>query len=99
MRNPVCDYPLAVMDARSFHPEDERLISSRVNLWPLLQLHHLAGGVVHNPKHRWHYYPFQEEDEVLVFTQHTKGKTWVNPHGSFENPNCPNGYESRVSVG
>jgi len=98
-KNPVCDHPLAVMDARTFDSaRDERPAPAHINLGGLFRYNQLLGKIVHNPEQRWHYYPFQEETEVLVFTHYTKGQSFANPHGSFANSNCPEGYQSRVSV-
>ena len=37
--------------------------------------------------------------EVLIFHHFAKGKPgFINPHGSFNNPNCPANYQSRMSV-
>ena len=36
--------------------------------------------------------------QVLLFHHFTRDKFFVNPHTSFQNPNCPKDHGSRVSV-
>merc|ERR1711924_330085 len=59
-------------------------------------LHNLNGAIHHHDDQRWYYYPFQNESEVLVFTQYSKERHFCNPHGSFRNPNCPGDSDPRV---
>ena len=87
------------MDASTFHPNDEKPIASHVRAQPLIEFHHLAGGIRANPDQRWYYYSMMTDTEVLVFHHFVKGKPgFINPHGSFTNPNCPTNYQSRMSV-
>ena len=97
MNNPVCDHPLAVMDARTFSVEDSTPYPIHINFLVFI-LHNLNGAIHHRPEQKWYYYPFQTEDEVMVFHQYSKGTHFANPHTSFVNPNCPEGYETRVSI-
>lgn len=97
METAVCDRPLAIMDARTFRPAHERPFSLHINFLFFL-FHNLNGAIVHHPSQRWWYYPMQEQDEVLVFTQYTRGKHFANPHTSFDNPHCPPGMDKRQSV-
>lgn len=97
MSNPVCDHPLAVMDARTFSPQDEDLYPLHIN-FGVFVFHNLNGAIQHHPDQKLYYYPFQTETEVVVFHQYSKGRFFANPHTSFVNSNCPEGYESRVSV-
>jgi hypothetical protein len=94
----VCDYPLTVMDAKTFSPDQEALKMLHMNFGGVSDLHFVNGGVRYNSSQRWYYYPFQKESEVLVFTHYTKGKHFCNPHTSFENANCPPDAGKRVSV-
>lgn len=94
---PVCDRPLAVMDARDFARAHERPYEVHIN-FGVATLHNLNAAIVHAPRQRWWYHSFQTTDEVLIFRQYTRGKHMANPHASFENPNCPTGSEPRVSV-
>jgi len=98
MSTPVCDHPLAVMDARTFLPQHETPFRLHMN-FGVFVFHNLNGGIYHDPNQKWYYYPFQNETEVLIFHQYSKGKFYANPHTSFKNPNCPSeGYDSRISV-
>lgn len=93
----VCDHPLAVMDAATFSPQQESLYPIHIN-FGFFTLHNLNGGIRHRENQKWYYYPFQKESEVLVFTQYSKDRHFCNPHGSFENTNCPIDADKRVSV-
>jgi len=84
----VCDHPLAVMDARTYHPEHERPYQLHIDFLAFT-FHNLNGAIVHDAEQQWWYYSFQTTEEVLIFTQYTRGKHFANPHTSFENPNCP----------
>jgi len=95
--NPICDKPLAVMDASSFKKEDQRASETHVNFL-FFTYHALAGGIAHNPAQKWYYFSHQKTTEVLVFHQYSKGKWWSNPHSSFQNKNCPVGTETRISA-
>ena len=99
MENPVYDHPLALMDARTFHKEQERPHWLHIN-FGLMTFHNLNGGFIHDPKQKWYYYPYQTETEVLVFTQYSKGKHFANPHTSFTVPNRPSDgeYDTRQSI-
>ena len=93
----VCDYPLAVMDARGIRPD--RLCPSRQTInFGLFTFNNVAAGIVHAPEQRWYYFPFQSTREVLVFHQYSRGKLFANPHTSFLNKNCPADTEPKVSV-
>ena len=93
----VCDHPLAVMDARTFLPEDQGINRVHLNFgW--MSFNKVTGNVVHSPGQRWAYYPFQSTREVLVFHQYSKDRFFVNPHCSFTNRNCPRDHGERVSV-
>ena len=93
----ICDKPLAVMDASTFEPKFQNkneLLLSMIFFW----FNNLGGGIAYSPKQKWYYYPFQNDREVLIFHQYSKGKFFANPHTSFFNKNCPKDTESRVSV-
>ena len=93
----ICDFPLALVDARTFQPEDQGLNKIHFSLG-FGSVHILGGQVHHNPKQQWAYFPFQSTSEVLVFHQYSKDRLFANPHSSFHNKNCPEGTEERVSV-
>lgn len=97
MKNPVYDHPLAVMDARTFLPEQERPHELHFDLG-FFTMDNLNGAFTYDKDQKWYYYSFQEVDEVLVFTQYSKGKHFANPHTSFLSPNRPKSYDKRQSV-
>lgn len=97
MDTPVCDHPLAVMDASTFHPEHERPYRLHIN-FGYFRYDSLTGAIVHDSTQKWYYYPFQTSEEVLIFTQYTRGKWRANPHSSFKNPYCPGKYDTRKSI-
>jgi len=97
MRTAVCDKPLALIDASTFAEEDEFPFRIHIN-FGIFTFHNLNGAVAHSPRQKAYYYPFQTDDEVLIFHQYSRGRHFANPHGSFENPNCPEDSDRRVSV-
>jgi len=108
MKSPVCDHPLAIMDARTFSPDDERALGLHLGLinfylfeklhFVMERIHLMISQIVHRASHRWYYYPMQQTDEVLLFTHYTRGKNFATPHASFTNPHCTRGMETRKSV-
>lgn len=94
---PVYDHPLAVMDASTFQPSQERPFHLYLDLVGFT-LHNLNAVLIANPKQKLYYYPYQTEEEILVFTQYSKGKFHCNPHSSFLVPNRPEKYETRQSI-
>ena len=93
----ICDFPLAVMDARTFEPEHQLINKLHLNLG-IFTFHNLNGAISYCPTQKWFYYSFQTTRQVLVFHQYSKGRFFANPHTSFLNTNCPEGSEPRVSV-
>ena len=107
MESPVCDHPLAIMDARTFSPDDERALGVHAGVihfaseaigYIIDMLHVMVGQIVHRASQRWYYYSSQETDEVLVFTHYTRGTHFATPHSSFTNPHCTRGMQTRQSV-
>jgi len=94
----VCDYPLALMDARTFQPENLSKNKLHINFMPGVTFHNLNGAVSYSEDQKWYYYPYQTPLEVLIFHQYSKGKWLNNPHTSFLNKNCPKDSEERISV-
>ena len=86
------------MDASTFSEEDLLPSLFQINLFPLLAINNVGGGIIHSPNQKFYYYPFQDTKEVLIFHQYSKGKFFANPHGSFFNKNCPEDTKPRVSV-
>ena len=94
----VCDYPLALMDARTFQPENMSPNKLHLQLFPGFTVHNLNGAISYDEDQKWYYYSYQTPLEVLIFHQYSKGKWFNNPHLSFLNKNCPKESEERISV-
>merc|ERR1712039_344292 len=97
MNTPVCDNPVAVMDASTFKPQQDVPLKMHWNVGAF-HYHNLNAAIGYHPDQRWYYYSFQTTEEVLVFTHYSRGKFLANPHTSFRNPNCPAGLDGRISV-
>ena len=67
----VCDYPLAVMDARTFKPENQIPYELHINFVADI-FHNLNGAISYSPDQSWYYYSRQTTKEVLIFHQFTK---------------------------
>jgi len=94
----VCDYPLAIMDARTFQPENLSQNKLHIQFMPGFTFHNLNGAISYDEDQKWYYYSHQTPMEVLIFHQYSKGKWFANPHTSFLNKNCPKDSEERISV-
>ena len=96
---PPQDFPLAVCDAQSVSATDEVTVTA---ITAELQgdIVHDTMSYVHNPAHRWYYFPDMTLDEVIVFksgdSDHT-GAVRV-AHTAFTDPTCPPGVPTRASV-
>lgn len=93
---PIVANPLAILDARSVAPADllpaERRYPDRVG--ETYQL-------LHNPAHRWFYYPRMQRDEALVFKTYDSardGRARFVPHTSFDDPTAPADAPPRRSI-
>jgi hypothetical protein len=84
---PVENWPLALCDARSIRPGD--LVASG------LVYRDKVGetySVVHNPEHRWFYYPRLTPAEVLlleIYDSRTDGIARLTAHTAFDDPSSP----------
>jgi hypothetical protein len=96
---PPQDFPLAVCDARSVDPADEVTVTA---ITEELQgdIVHDTMSYVHNPAHRWYYFPDMTFDEVIVFKSGDSDPTKAVrvPHTAFTDPTCPPGVPTRASV-
>jgi hypothetical protein len=96
---PPQDFPLAVCDAQSVSASDEVTVTA---ITAELQgdIVHDTMSYVHNPAHRWYYFPDMTIDEVIVFksgdSEHS-GAVRV-AHTAFTDPTCPPGVPTRASV-
>lgn len=95
---PLLDAPLAVADARSVAPGDmvrnELIYRDRRGETFI---------TVHNPGHRWFYFPQQSRDEVIVFKNFDsaageRGIAAVAPHTAFDDPTTPDDAPLRESI-
>jgi hypothetical protein len=61
---------------------------------------HETTSYVHNPAHRWYYFPDMTRDEVIVFKTHDSDPTRARrvAHTAFTDPTCPPGVTTRASV-
>jgi hypothetical protein len=96
---PPQDFPLAVCDARTIDPGDEVTVTA---ITEELQgdIVHDTMSYVHNPAHRWYYFPDMTVDEVIVFKSgdsDPSGAVRV-AHTAFTDPTCPPGVPTRASV-
>ena len=97
---PPQDFPLAVCDARSVAAGDEVTVTAVTTSREAGDLRHDTTSYVHNPQHRWHYYPDMTRDEVIVFKAHDSkpGVASRVPHTAFTDPTCPPATPTRASV-
>jgi hypothetical protein len=97
---PPQDFPLAVCDARSIAAGDEVVVTAITTSRDVGELRHDTSSYVHNPQHRWHYYPDMTRYEVIVFKSHDSqdGVTRRVAHTAFTDPTCPPGTPTRASV-
>ena len=96
INQPIQSNPLAIADAQSVAFEDflvaERRYPNRVG-----QTYRL----MHNPKHRWYYFPRMRRDEALVFKVYDSardGRARFTAHTSFVDPESPTGAPPRQSI-
>jgi len=96
---PPQDFPLAVCDARSIRADDEVTVTA---ITEELQgdIVHDTMSYVHNPAHRWYYFPDMTIDEVIVFKSGDSDPTGAVrvAHTAFKDPTCPPGVPTRASV-
>jgi hypothetical protein len=96
---PPQDFPLAVCDARSVSATDEVTVTA---ITEELQgdIVHDTMSYVHNPAHRWYYFPDMTIDEVIVFKSGDSDPTGAVrvAHTAFTDPTCPPGVPTRASV-
>ena len=93
---PVYNHPLVLCDATTVGPEDlvsvERQAEDRIGE---LQV------ALHNPGHRWYYFPDMQMDEALLFKtfdSEIDGRTRFTIHSSFEDPDAPVDAPPRESI-
>ncbi len=97
---PPQDFPLAVCDAQSFTHADEVTVTAITEERNSGEIVHDTVGYVHNPDHRWYYFPDMTIDEVIVFKSGDSDPTGAVrvAHTAFTDPTCPPGVPTRASV-
>ncbi len=92
----VYDAPLAMCDASSVSESGlvpvERQAKERIGE---IQL------AIHEPSHRWYYFPQMQADEILLFKTYDSkddGRARFTIHTSFDDPNAANDAPSRESI-
>ena len=93
---PILDHPLVLCDATTVPPEDlvsvERRAKERTGE---LQV------ALHNPDHRWYYFPEMQMNEALMFKTFdsaTDGRARFTIHSSFADLNAPANVAPRESI-
>ena len=93
---PIHNFPLVLCDATTVRPEDlvsvERRAEERTGE---LQV------ALHDPRHRWYYFPEMQMDEALLFKtfdSETDGRARFTIHSSFEDPDAPADAAPRESI-
>ena len=96
---PPQDFPLAVCDARTVSPDDEVTVTA-ITAELSGDIVHDTTSYVHNPAHRWYWYPDMTIGEVIVFKSHDTdpAKARRVAHTAFTDPTCPPGVPTRASV-
>jgi hypothetical protein len=96
---PPQDFPLAVCDARTVSPDDEVVVTA-ITKERSGDIVHDTMSYVHNPEHRWYWFPDMTIDEVIVFKSGDSDATRAVrvAHTAFTDPRCPPGVPTRASV-
>jgi hypothetical protein len=96
---PPQDFPLALCDARTVDPSDEVTVTA-ITAELSGDIVHDTTSYVHNPAHRWYWFPDMTVDEVIVFKSHDTdpAKARRVAHTAFTDPTCPPGVPTRASV-
>ena len=98
LAGPLRDAPLALADARSVGPHD--MVPNEL-IYADRRGETFVG--VHNPAHRWFFFPGQRRNEVIVFKNFDSaaghaGIAGVVPHTAFEDPTAPADAPRRESI-
>jgi hypothetical protein len=96
---PPQDVPLAICDARTVSGseliEADAIFDSPAGDWSF------EGYVVaHDPAHRWLWFPDMIPQEAIIFKTHDSlgGAARCVPHVAFDDPDCPEDAQPRISV-
>ena len=96
IRGPIESSPLALCDARSLGAEDivPTDLVYRERVGEILSF-------LHNPKHRWYYFPRMERNEAILlkcYDSKDDGRARFTAHTSFEDPDSPPNAAPRESI-
>jgi hypothetical protein len=96
IRGPVESEPLALCDARSLDAADivpvDLVYRDRVG-----EIY----GFLHNPRHRWYYFPRLERNEAILlkcYDSKDDGRARFTAHTAFDDPNSPPNAAPRESI-
>lgn len=97
---PPQDIPLSVCDARSLRPEDLVESDSIFDVTDRPEWSFESWLVRYSPRHRWCYWSNMTREEALVFktSDSDPGEPAHVPHSAFNDPSCPPGVPTRVSI-
>lgn len=88
IRGPVQDYPLAVADYRSLHPETDLQPADHIFPTRTSETYSIRYG----PHQKWYYIKNQQPDDVLMFkcyeSEVVPGRALVTPHTAFHVPDA-----------
>jgi hypothetical protein len=96
IRGPIESSPLALCDAHSLEAKDivpmDLVYRERVGE---------TFGFLHNPKHRWYYFPRMQRNEAILlkcYDSMDDGRARFTAHTSFEDPSSPPNAAPRESI-
>ena len=96
IRLPVENFPLAICDAGSMHPQDlvisERRYPNRVGQ---------TYAIANNPDHHWYWFPRMRREEAIVFKVYDSmkdGRARWTAHTAFDDPTAPRDAKPRESI-
>merc|ERR1711907_13296 len=101
MTSPVCDFPLAFVDAASFKPEHEVRFEQHfphIEAGGTKWVKNLASHLHYHKAQRWYYYNAMTTDELLVIRHYTRDAFLANVHAAFHQTSCPNTTDTRKSI-
>lgn len=100
LSEPPQDIPLGLCDARSVAETDRRLADTVIDAPGAPERRHESIVFIHNPEHRWYYFSGMTRDELLVFRTYDSDPAAPQkvPHAAFDDPSCPAGVPTRMSV-
>src|SRR6267154_6882461 len=96
IRLPVENFPLAICDAGSMHPQDlviyERRYPNRVGQ---------TYAIANNPDQHWYWFPRMRREEAIVFKVYDSmkdGRARWTAHTAFDDPTAPRDAKPRESI-